>query len=158
MNRELLVAPDQCTSCRLCELVCSARSVGVYRPSRAHIRVRIDAEAAFYFPMICLQCEDAACAEACPTEALRRNADTGAIVVDADLCTECGECETACPYGAIHVRDGQAHKCDLCGGDPECVQFCSTAALRFEPRSAWPPADREAYMSKLRTCAAEVSS
>ena len=26
-------------------------------------------------------------------------------------------------------------KCDLCGGDPQCVRFCETKAVRYEEAS-----------------------
>ena len=38
----------------------------------------------------------------------------------------------ACPFGAMHIGPrGRAEKCDLCGGDPLCAQFCPRGALRF---------------------------
>lgn len=156
MLKTLIVDPEKCTSCRLCELACSQQDSGAYRPSRAHIQVAIHADDAFFFPRVCIQCDDAPCIEACPTEALVRDAQTGAVLVVAENCTECGLCEPACPYGAIRCYDGQAHKCDLCGGDPECVRFCAPGALRYEAADAWPPAEREAYADRLRTLTPEV--
>jgi Fe-S-cluster-containing hydrogenase component 2 len=43
----------------------------------------------------------------------------------------------ACPFGMIFVdaEKGFAVKCDLCGGDPECVKYCIPEALRFEEPS-----------------------
>jgi carbon-monoxide dehydrogenase iron sulfur subunit len=156
MAKRLIVDPDKCTTCRLCELVCSQRHGGAYQPSRANIQVRIDADEAFYFPMVCLQCDDAPCIDACPTEALVRDPNTNAVVVVTDNCTECGECETACPYGAIRLWEGVAHKCDLCGGDPECVRFCPPGALRYESEEAWP--ERQAYAERLQQLAQEVKA
>jgi Fe-S-cluster-containing hydrogenase component 2 len=133
----------------LCELVCSEGAVGAFQPTRSHIRVAIDADNAFYFPMICLQCENAECIEACPTDALVRDPNTGAVVLVAARCEECGACEPACPYGAVHCRTGKAEKCELCGGDPECVRFCSPGALRYEDPAQWPAAQRTAYADRL---------
>ena len=149
MPNLLIVDPDKCTTCRLCELVCSERSEGAFRPSRSHVRVAIDAEEAFYFPMICLQCEEAACIEACPTDALVRDEATGAVVLVEARCDECGACEPACPYGAIHCREGKARKCELCGGDPECVRFCSPGALTYQDADKWPAAKQRAYADRL---------
>jgi carbon-monoxide dehydrogenase iron sulfur subunit len=158
MTNTLIVDPDKCTSCRLCELVCSERRLGAYRPSRTGIRVAIDADQAFYFPMVCIQCEDAPCIDACPVHALVRDPGTNAVVVVAEKCDACGLCEPACPYGAIRCLDGQALKCDLCGGDPECVRFCAPGALRYESPESWPQKQRQAYTERLRELRQEVKA
>ncbi len=48
------------------------------------------------------------------------------LVVDEDLCTNCGECYDVCPYGVIHEHPDRevAFKCDLCDGEPQCIAFC----------------------------------
>ena len=61
----------------------------------------------------------------------------------------CQMCMLACPFGNIEVgSDGQAEKCDLCDGDPQCVKFCARAepSLPSTPNAAsssggtrWPP-------------------
>jgi Fe-S-cluster-containing hydrogenase component 2 len=120
--------------------------------------VAINVEQARYVPVVCLQCDDAPCIEQCPTGALVRDPDTSAVIVVAENCDGCGECERACPYGAIRVWEDLAHKCDLCGGDPECVRFCAPGALRYEPRAAWPEAQRQAYADHLQELAQEVNA
>jgi len=56
------------------------------------------------------------------------------LLVDPDKCVGCRMCALACPFGNIEVLDrGHAEKCDLCGGDPMCVQFCPRGALRCGP-------------------------
>ena len=150
MARILIIDPEKCTSCRLCELVCSQKSGGEFRPSRSRIWVAIDAEEAVYFPRVCLQCEDAPCVAECPTEALVRDPATGAVVLVEEKCNECGQCKPACPYGVIRYLDGRVHKCELCGGDPECVRFCAPGALGYEERERWPEAARQAYADQLR--------
>jgi Fe-S-cluster-containing hydrogenase component 2 len=77
-------------------------------------------------PVVCRQCLKPLCADACPMGALSRDAETGAMAVDPDLCIGCGMCLVACPLGGISIdtEAGHAVKCDLCGGDPLCVKFC----------------------------------
>lgn len=158
MTKTLVIEPEKCTSCRLCELVCSEQAVGAYRPSRSHIRVAIHAADPLYLPVVCIQCDDAPCIEACPAEALVRDPRTGAVVVVEEKCDECGQCESACPYGAIRCVDGRARKCELCGGDPECVRFCSPGALRYEEQEQWPQAARQAYVGRLSNLFEEAPS
>lgn len=93
--------------------------------------------------MVCQQCVDAPCLEACPEEAISRDAKTNAVVVDHKLCIQCGSCVSACVIGLDAVSSEQKLairldkdtqfplKCDLCGGDPQCVKFCPTEALVF---------------------------
>jgi len=48
------------------------------------------------------------------------------LVVDEEKCTNCGECYDVCPTGVIHEHPDRevAYKCDLCGGEPQCIAFC----------------------------------
>jgi carbon-monoxide dehydrogenase iron sulfur subunit len=43
-------------------------------------------------------------------------------------------CVRACPSGAMGFdkKEKLADKCDLCGGDPECVKHCFYGALEFK--------------------------
>lgn len=60
----------------------------------------------------------------------------------ADLCTNCGDCVTACPE-AIIVKKGNAHPvldfsrggCTFCG---ECTEACPSGALLKEDVVQWP--------------------
>ncbi|NJB68444.1 Fe-S-cluster-containing dehydrogenase component [Desulfobaculum xiamenense] len=81
----------------------------------------------------CRQCESPECLDACPENAIFVDPKTGARVVDEKKCVGCGTCAEACQYGMIHVSEatGTAIKCDLCGGDPQCVAWCPTQAITF---------------------------
>ena len=149
MPRTLVIEPEKCTSCRLCELACAQRHAKAFRPSRARIRLAIRVDEALYFPMTCFQCDDAPCIRECPSEALMRDPVTKVVTVVADRCNECALCEAACPYGVIRCHDGRATKCECCAGDPECVRFCAPGALRYEPAENWPVERRRAYADRL---------
>jgi Fe-S-cluster-containing hydrogenase component 2 len=135
--RRLKVVPNLCIGCRECELMCSLTHFGRFNPAEARIRVEYDAEMNCYEPVICMHCEEPACAEACPSEAVSRDEKTGALVIDADKCVLCLECVSACPYGAINVApNGSILKCDLCGGEPVCQKFCSKRPEMSSPLMA----------------------
>ncbi|UCD58886.1 MAG: 4Fe-4S binding protein, partial [Candidatus Hydrogenedentota bacterium] len=77
----------------------------------------------------------------CPAEAMSRDERTGAVVIDEQKCTLCLECVGACQYGAINVSpDGAVLKCDLCGGTPVCVWYCSKRPEMSSPLMANPEA------------------
>jgi Fe-S-cluster-containing hydrogenase component 2 len=80
-------------------------------------------------PHLCAQCMDYPCVEACPVEALSIDPDYGAVIVDREKCTSCGACITACPgtVSFLHPGDNKATICDLCGGEPKCVEVCTEA-------------------------------
>lgn len=45
----------------------------------------------------------------------------------------------ACPFGGISINphSGRIFKCELCGGDPECVKACEDKAITYkEPDTA----------------------
>ena len=125
-----------CTGCRACELACSFVCEGVFAPSLSRIRVvRMDEEGVDV-PIGCFHCDDAPCVSVCPARALRRDAETGAVVLEQSLCIGCRLCISACPFGAIHYNADRdvLFKCDLCGGEPECVGWCFTGAIRYTDR------------------------
>jgi len=84
-------------------------------------------------PIVCQHCEDAPCRMVCPVEALRREPRTGAIILYPTICIGCNACVMVCPYGAITIdlKSREFLKCDLCDGDPKCVKFCVTGAIRY---------------------------
>jgi carbon-monoxide dehydrogenase iron sulfur subunit len=137
----IAVIPSRCTGCRVCELVCSDAHEGKFQPSKARIQVVSFDETVQDIPIVCQQCPDAPCLEACPQDAISRNPQTTAVVVNRELCIQCGACVQACVIGRdqiaaehklairLDVENEMPLKCDLCDGDPQCVKFCPTDAL-----------------------------
>ncbi len=132
MNKTYVVIPKNCTGCRTCELACSM--VKGLDGDLGHPRIRIFPQGeGRNIQMTCLQCVEAACKTVCPSGALTRNEETGAIEVNADRCIGCALCEAACPFGHIYFEreSGLPLKCDLCGGTPACGRFCPDKALEL---------------------------
>nr|HID58386.1 4Fe-4S dicluster domain-containing protein [Desulfobacterales bacterium] len=133
LEKILVVEPDKCVACRNCELACSFKHGGEFNPMRSRIRSFNYPVTPFPISITCLQCEDAVCEGICPTWAIFRDLATGAIVIDKERCEGCEMCMQVCPFGNIRLDplEDVAIKCDLCGGDPECVKFCITGALQY---------------------------
>ncbi|MGI6686321.1 MAG: 4Fe-4S dicluster domain-containing protein [Bacillota bacterium] len=133
MEKMIVMKPMECAGCRTCEMVCSVKHYGVSSPVRSQIRVVEWLKEGLCSPLTCLQCEEALCEKACPMKAISRDNKTGAKIIDEKLCVGCRMCVLACPVGgtAIHLDTRKAMKCDLCGGDPQCVRFCPTGAIEY---------------------------
>ncbi len=130
----LIFDDKMCTGCRACELACSFEKTGRFWPDRSRVRVvRLEWEG-IDFPLGCRQCDPPHCIVACPTRALGLDPDTKAVVHEPGLCIGCKQCVVVCPHQAIHFDPVklELYKCDTCDGDPKCVQWCETEALRWE--------------------------
>lgn len=119
----------KCTGCRCCEAACAFHHTGSGGRLLSRIRVVNLYELGIDAPVVCQQCAERYCL-ACPEDALTLGT-LGQIVVSATLCAECGACTLSCPIGAIEPVDGIAYVCDLCGGEPRCVEACTQGALTF---------------------------
>ncbi|MEE9284705.1 MAG: 4Fe-4S dicluster domain-containing protein, partial [Dehalococcoidia bacterium] len=93
----------------------------------------------FYLPRLCNQCSRPACAEGCPSGAIRKREDGGITVVDEGICSRCPDpvCIDACPYKEVFwdpVRQA-ARKCEFCllrlerEVAPACVRQCPGRAM-----------------------------
>jgi Fe-S-cluster-containing dehydrogenase component len=95
------------------------------------------------FALICRRCEAAPCIEACPVGALEKvpteNDDFGTLKRANMLCTGCGTCAIACPFGTIYTDliPFPSSGCDLSrgrlneGGKPLCVTTCEDGSIDY---------------------------
>lgn len=126
----LKVKKDLCVGCRACEIVCAAKHYDEFNPKRARIRVPFTHPLPSP-PKFCLQCKNPKCVKACPTGALHRDDSTDMVVYNSEKCNLCLECIKTCPFQGIFYDEinREILKCDLCGGDPQCIKFCQKKAL-----------------------------
>jgi len=132
MSKQLIVKPDKCVSCRMCELMCSFGHTKMFNPKLSAVTVINYEEAMTSVPLMCMQCEEACCMNVCPVHAMSRD-ENGAVVINADKCIVCKMCMSACPLGNISYTPiaKKVFKCDLCGGEPKCAEYCPSGAIRY---------------------------
>ena len=133
MKRKIRFDQLNCTGCRVCELICSFRHTDTFNPARSRVRISIEDEGGRCVISQCKQCKKPPCIDACPVDAISKDAELGIIKIDQEICIGCGECAEACPFGSIFVDQelDEMIVCDLCGGDPACVDYCVTNALKW---------------------------
>ena len=102
-------------------------------PARARVRIVDDERTGVTVPMVCHDCAEPVCLACCPEGAIGKDAATGVVTVDIELCTNCRTCLEVCPYGApvMDPVERQVHLCDHCDGEPACVAVCPTGALTY---------------------------
>ena len=124
---------DRCIACSNCEHACRFHQTGLKKGGASNIFVSVDMERRRIYTGTCLQCETALCKQVCPVDALMRDTKTQAVTIDKEMCIGCGMCVVACPFGYMQLDDSirRATKCDLCSGNPKCVQVCMARALHF---------------------------
>jgi Fe-S-cluster-containing hydrogenase component 2 len=128
---------SRCTGCRRCETACAFLRTGRVSNRLARIRVLNLYELGIDGPVVCRQCEERYCVTACPVDALSVGA-LGQVEVDMELCIQCGACERSCPVGAIELFEDVVYVCDLCDGQPQCVEACTEGAIVYVAESRGP--------------------
>lgn len=151
--------PRKCVGCRNCEYACAFKKTGDFGRQDSRIRVNFYAKERVCIPMTCVHCTEAFCMEVCPAGAIIRNSVTGAVEINEKRCVGCKMCMLACPFGAIHF-DAKAlvsRKCDLCQGEPNCVKFCISGALKYIDENMAYEHKRNSFDARLKRTLLQVS-
>jgi DMSO reductase iron-sulfur subunit len=139
---------NRCTGCQACELACVIENDlsldAGWRKVHTFNERRLPGIPLFHLSLACNHCAQPSCMDACPALAYSRDAETGAVLIDAGKCIGCGYCSWACPYDAprYDAARGVMTKCTFCndrlhrGEPPACVSSCPTDALGFERLAA----------------------
>ena len=138
MEQRFYIDPSRCIGCKACVQACAEceTHAGV---SMIHLEEIDRGNTVQTTPVICMHCEDPACAAVCPADAIKKTPDG---VVQSSLkprCIGCTNCVFACPFGVpkYNVVADQMMKCDMCydrtsiGKKPMCATVCPSGALFF---------------------------
>lgn len=129
----IAIEADKCNVCNDCVKACAAQKDNTSSLLDARISVsKINGGYKKGFAL-CKQCGFPQCAMVCPSGALKKDEDTGVVLLDESECMGCQLCTMACAYGGVryHPTKHTVIKCDLCGGDPACVKACKYGALKL---------------------------
>ena len=133
----------RCSGCQRCEMMCTLKNDGAAQQSIARVRLwdnynfgsGVDTNDGIYgncqfTVQSCKQCADPQCAKYCPVHAISADEETGARVVDEEVCIGCGMCSAACPWGMpqVNAQTGTSTKCVSCG---RCAEQCPNGAIKF---------------------------
>ena len=85
-----------------------------------------------YLPRLCNHCLNPSCVASCPSGAMYKREEDGAVLIDQDKCRGWRMCVTACPYKKIYFNweSGKSEKCILCypriesGLPMACAESC----------------------------------
>lgn len=91
----------------------------------------------FYLPRMCNHCDNPACLQACPNDAIYKRASDGLTIINTELCKGSQACVSACPYAKPYFNAAmqKANKCIGCyprvekGVSPACVAQCAGRAM-----------------------------
>ena len=135
---------SKCIGCKCCEVACAEQN---NNPPDVSWR-RVGEVEGGVFPytqrlhlsMGCNHCLDPSCMTGCPTQAYAKDAKTGIVLHNPDICIGCEYCIWNCPYNVptFNEERGVVGKCDMChgrlsdGDKPACVDVCPSEALSIE--------------------------
>ena len=156
MVKKLIIDLSKCKQQDLSRVQCSYR----HHPGNNGVKALLER---IHFALICRKCHSAPCIKACPKEALEKvlteKQDEGVLKRAEMLCTGCGSCAIACPFGTVYTDliPYVSHLCDLCENrlkgakKPLCVQTCEDGSIDY----GIPPNDSE-YIEPFENIAVKV--
>src|SRR5579862_8472224 len=152
MSKAILYDATMCVGCKACEKACAERNALPYddeiaaeSKQSAHKFTVVLSSGDKFMRRLCMNCQDPACASACPVGALQKTTE-GPVTYDGSRCIGCRYCMVACPFSVPKYEWNRilplVKKCDMCSdrvakGEPTaCAAVCPTGATKFGDRDA----------------------
>ncbi len=155
----VLVDTTRCIGCRACEVACSDEhdmfvpdvvndgALDEHRKTSDKQWTVVNkfetGKGDVFVKRQCMHCYQAACATACPTEAMKQM-EGGPVIWRGNKCIGCRICMISCPFNLVKFEfnewNPKIQKCSLCferleeGKKPACVKACPSDALMFGTR------------------------
>lgn len=145
---------SRCTGCKTCELVC--KDYHDLGPDILFRRIydfeggswEKTSEGAwektafnYHLAISCNHCDNPACVENCPTGAMQKDAETGLVNSNPEVCIGCGTCQKSCPLRRAAHRRGASISLQM-RWMPRRVrndeQPCAWEPVRFVPWNSAP--------------------
>lgn len=150
MSKALLYDATMCIGCKQCEQACATENNLPYNESIAaepkqseHKYTAILTKGDKFMRRLCMNCQDPACASACPVGALRKT-PAGPVTYEESRCMGCRYCMMACPFNVPKYEWAKVlpkvRKCTMCpnrvaaGKPTACAEICPTGATKFGER------------------------
>lgn len=74
LEKALIVEPEKCKGCSVCELICSSFHHGEYNPSKSYIKIFKNKDMCVFIPLLSVRCDlcngEELCAKWCPEKVL----------------------------------------------------------------------------------------
>jgi len=117
---KIKIDPLKCSGCHLCEMVCSLFHLHLINTEKSAIRIKKDdLDTSMNAPVLCRHCKEMKCLDG---EETNRNEEKNRFLWDRTQAERC-------PFKRLSVLGEIAYHCDLCSGDPQCVQVCTPKAI-----------------------------
>jgi Fe-S-cluster-containing dehydrogenase component len=138
VHDQFFIDPSRCIGCEACVQACMECDTHRGR-SMIHLEFIDRSTTTQTSPVVCMHCEEPACAEVCPADAIKQTEDGIVHSAIKSRCIGCSNCVLACPFGVPHyiAAIDQMVKCDMCfdrtsiGKKPMCATVCPSQALFF---------------------------
>ena len=126
VHKFVITNPDLCIACNACMKTCIKHAYMRGKPSKKRLDV-LTLESG-KMPNQCRQCDDAPCANVCPTAALR--IANSCVELCEEICIGCKLCYSVCPQKCIDITAKpviiEQEHCLHCG---RCAEICPAKAI-----------------------------